>query len=409
MDLPGPTRSSLDWWVRIAWLLRLFSRGSLPVRTVPPGCLPIQQSAIVTPYPVKTLALYKDPAFNGIIEGTRSGYSTALIVFNHLTRDVERFSDEGVDCFLQGLSLPDAQDPPFVTSKNIGRGTFIKLGTSFTSIEDYAYFHLVSIINHHLHEALFDPFHPCLSSSDNGTLQDEYDRLVKSNHQLTVGKWRSQKFRSLEAVISEDRKVELMRRILRSIEDDWIAALSVIVDQRDIPCLSDEVLTTLLQQAYDWNCIIKGEITQYNFEPFTMMPGTTWDPVSMQVFERLRGPVHPASTIVSVVSLGIRATVALGGSQDSQVQREIRVLVDEWLHEAKAPKNPLGDTFAEVNTPDSVSQAPSPTKYAPLSPLTTSHITRIRTSKGFWSLLARRATRLIQWMLDFLCHWVHVG
>ncbi|KAF8299294.1 hypothetical protein DL93DRAFT_606527 [Clavulina sp. PMI_390] len=361
---------------------------SLPVHTASTQCPPIQP---VPPNPCafKPSMVHTDHDFRAIIESPGSDAGRALTQFDDLMKQFARFSDECVDTLFRTSPRPCDHDPPLAISGAGGSGSFIKRGARFPCVDDYAHFSLLSIINHHLHQYLFLPFHPCSSSLDNEALRDEYSRFMMSNHQLNVGKWRSQKFRSLEAVMSEDRKIELMHKLLRSIENDWIAALSVIVDQRDIPCLSDEVLTTLLQQAYDWNCIIKGEITQYNFEPFTMMPGTTWDPVSMQVFERLRGPVHPASTIVSVVSLGIRATVALGGSQDSQVQREIRVLVDEWLRDTKVQATPLVDTSTEVDTTNSVPQASCSSHYACLSCAIPYWITFSYAAERLWGLVLR--------------------
>ncbi|KAF8315439.1 hypothetical protein DL93DRAFT_2079221 [Clavulina sp. PMI_390] len=135
------------------------------------------------------------------------------------------------------------------------------------------------------------------------------------------------------------------------------------------------------------------------------MPSARWNTGDMQVFERIRGTVHPASSIISVVSLGIRATVALGGSQVSHVQRKTRVLVDECLlRDTKVPPLSRPDTLAYIDTkvpditPIHKSPVPPSPDPIPIPSVLTSPLIRRRTAKELWGTLADRSTGLLSRM-----------
>lgn len=106
-------------------------------------------------------------------------------------------------------------------------------------------------------------------------------------------------------------------------------------------------ISIILDTAYKWNGVVKGEVSKYDFEPFVVEPEATWDATRMESFERLRRPVEPGSAIVSPVSLGLMGCMALGGKRVSHVQRKAQVLVEEWFDQTPAIPQPNSTTASK--------------------------------------------------------------
>lgn len=106
-------------------------------------------------------------------------------------------------------------------------------------------------------------------------------------------------------------------------------------------------ISTILDTAYKWNGVVKGEVSKYDFEPFVVEPEAIWDATRMESFERLRHPVQPGSAIISPVTLGLMGCMALGGKRVSHVQRKAQVLVEEWFDPTPTIPHPSGTSTAK--------------------------------------------------------------
>lgn len=130
----------------------------------------------------------------------------------------------------------------------------------------------------------------------------------------------------------------MLRQIKSHIIDDWRCIFPTLLGLHEPPELRAlfDRLSRIIRKAYSWNSVIKGGVLKYDFEVFIFEAGVKWDPDRMEVFERVRGAVNPDIPIVSQVSLGLVASVSLGGMRVSHVQRKAGVLVDEWLRGGSA-------------------------------------------------------------------------
>ena len=78
-------------------------------------------------------------------------------------------------------TLPTSSQP-LPRDSPVGKGP-----SQFPSAEDYAYFSLLSIINTHLYNQIFHPFHPAASDAENTKLETNYQRLVETGVCLCLG------------------------------------------------------------------------------------------------------------------------------------------------------------------------------------------------------------------------------
>jgi hypothetical protein len=148
-----------------------------------------------------------------------------------------------------------------------------------------------------------------------------------------VAAWRSRAFGSIEASCNAFQKAALFREISEAIEHIWLDMINPLPGG-PIPSLPPAFtagIENILEMAYEWNRMVKMEIVKYDFEPAVVQPLSRYDPETMEPFERLRQSVRTGGKVVSSVSLGLNASVALGGTRVSHVQHKTKVLVEEWF------------------------------------------------------------------------------
>ena len=76
------------------------------------------------------------------------------------------------------------------SSQPLTRDSLVGKGPSqFPSAEDYAYFSLLSIINTHLYNRIFRPFHPAASDAENAKLETRYQRQVETGVFMSRHRW----------------------------------------------------------------------------------------------------------------------------------------------------------------------------------------------------------------------------
>ena len=71
-------------------------------------------------------------------------------------------------------TLPTSSQP-LPRDSPVGKGP-----SQFPSAEDYAYFSLLSIMNTHLYNRIFHPFHPAVSDAENAKLETTYQRQLET-------------------------------------------------------------------------------------------------------------------------------------------------------------------------------------------------------------------------------------
>ena len=98
-----------------------------------------------------------------------------------------------------------------------------------------------------------------------------------------------------------------------------------------------EGLRTITRDAYTWNRTAKREVLEYDLVPFVFRPREKWDPKEMEAFARAGVIVEPGEEIVSSVSLGLKASVALATERLTHVQEKAIVLVEAYLAPPQTP------------------------------------------------------------------------
>ena len=95
--------------------------------------------------------------------------------FSDMDKRIRDFSQKMSDCIVQPNTLPSptAQSPPLPGNSPVG-----KPAREFPSVEDYAFFALLSIINKYMCEVIFEPFHPAASPQDNARYAEEYSAMI---------------------------------------------------------------------------------------------------------------------------------------------------------------------------------------------------------------------------------------
>ena len=80
-------------------------------------------------------------------------------------------------------TLPTSSQP-LPGNSPVGKGP-----SEFPSAEDYAYFSLLSIINTHLYNRIFHPFHPAASDAENAKLENGYQRQLETGVFMSRHQW----------------------------------------------------------------------------------------------------------------------------------------------------------------------------------------------------------------------------
>jgi len=236
-----------------------------------------------------------------------------------------------------------------------------ELAGDSVTVEDYAYFTTLFIINREIYNGIFLPIHPAAVENK----ARPYGRQLNSGeYAILVACWyprrlklyllvppadamivRAQLFQGADPKISVDRGSECIRATIKTIQTEILGAMrglgSVDEESPFFPSSFTTNLQQIVQSAYEWNRIIKQSIGKYAFTPFLVDPLTEWNLERMESFERLRRMQVPTgSKIIYPVSLGIMGSRSVGEDRPRilYVQRKAQVLVKEWFRKSSTPK-----------------------------------------------------------------------
>lgn len=171
-------------------------------------------------------------------------------------------------------------------------------------------------------------------------------------------------FSTIESSVTADALSDLFERSISLITEELVSALETLPGNLVLSKSFSRELRALLRKAYNWNRIIKVDILKYDFEVFVVEPGSIWDPVQMEPFERMRTPIRAGSRVNSTVSLGLIGSVSLDGARASHVQRKAGVMVDEWF--ANNTRGRVMSAMPPTYPPAAVSRAGPATMSPPL-------------------------------------------
>lgn len=152
------------------------------------------------------------------------------------------------------------------------------------------------------------------------------------DRQTVVGQWRSRTFHQIES-----HQARLTRRFIDEVTQSIITKAVEVLDTMPgdgtLWTDADQAgLRSVVQDAYEWNSLVKGTVTDYDLIPFIPQHSTAWDPVRMVPFARLSRPVTNDSFVISVVAFGLQARrIRLGLPSVCEVQEKSSVLVPEWF------------------------------------------------------------------------------
>ena len=122
--------------------------------------------------------------------------------------------------------------------------------------------------------------------------------------------------------MDDSQRANLLRKASRSIHDLWLHELqSLLGDRVALPAEFLTKLDDILASAYEWNRAAKMEMVKYDFEPFVCEAGSDYDSAKTEPFE-LGHSIPPETKVISPISLGFSASVALDGRRESYVQHK---------------------------------------------------------------------------------------
>lgn len=124
-----------------------------------------------------------DPFLEDMKKGVNFEGTNILDQFRFLNRELEIFCRACAEHAGRSKRLPprDVCSAPVTSRSPVGG-----LASEFSSISDYAFFSLISIVNNHLGDCIFRPFHPFGSSSENNRYGAEYERRVSTGATFTA-------------------------------------------------------------------------------------------------------------------------------------------------------------------------------------------------------------------------------
>lgn len=177
--------------------------------------------------------------------------------------------------------------------------------------------------------------------------------------QVASAEWRAKTFSTIDSSVTTEVISNVLERSTSMITNELLLALDALPGNLVLSKSFARDLRSLLRKAYAWNHIIKVDILKYDFEVFIVEPSSSWDPVQMEPFERLRTPVRATSRVVSTVSLGLIGSVSLDGARASHVQRKAKVMVEEWF--SSNLRGRLASVVPPTYPPTAMSRAAPPT------------------------------------------------
>lgn len=128
--------------------------------------------------PASVLQIRANPNANASDEemkkGMLLGVEKTVDQFDRINRQTQEFSNTWAEHAARFKHLPRSS-PPVDATYPVARPA-----SEFQSAEDYAFFSLISVINTHLYNAIFRPFHPAVSAQQNSMFEQGYQRQIQT-------------------------------------------------------------------------------------------------------------------------------------------------------------------------------------------------------------------------------------
>lgn len=138
------------------------SRDSLALKPVQPSA--VNLNVYLTLDDTK-VAPTPDPVLCEMLQAAPSNVGNVLLRFDDLIAAVRKFCDERADETTQSVQ-PSSFDKSHQPNTSVMSRLVLRPASEFSSPADYAYFVLLSIVNRHFCERLFNPFHPCATPGE---------------------------------------------------------------------------------------------------------------------------------------------------------------------------------------------------------------------------------------------------
>jgi hypothetical protein len=126
------------------------------------------------PPPQLPAADSSNPVLLEMRKGVLLDVGNVLTQFSKMDRMIRAFCEQSSDYIGKSKRLPRITHQSALP-KNSPMG---KPAYEFTSTEDYVFFVLLSIINTHLYDDIFRPFHPAASARDSDRYEQEYLKMI---------------------------------------------------------------------------------------------------------------------------------------------------------------------------------------------------------------------------------------
>ena len=162
----------------------LFESSAYLSRRVPPRPDERHRARTITGHElVQTRLLGFASVLSETLQNALIGAEKTIRDFTALNRNTQTVAGKWSAHVGKIKTLPSSSQP-LTRDSPVGKGP-----SQFPSAEDYAYFSLLSIINTHLYNRIFRPFHPAASDAENAKLETRYQRQVETGVFISRHRW----------------------------------------------------------------------------------------------------------------------------------------------------------------------------------------------------------------------------
>jgi hypothetical protein len=123
---------------------------------------------------IRANANASEPVIEEMKKGMLLGVERTVNQFAGINRQTQEFCNTWAEHVARFKNLPRNSLPVDATNP------VARPASEFQNAEDYAFFSLISIINTHLYNAIFRPFHPAASAQQNSIFEQGYRRQVQT-------------------------------------------------------------------------------------------------------------------------------------------------------------------------------------------------------------------------------------
>ncbi|KAG9091992.1 hypothetical protein FRC06_000298 [Ceratobasidium sp. 370] len=181
-------------------------------------------------------------------------------------------------------------------------------------VKDFLDYATRSLLCKHLCERIFTPFHPAINSSLNEAISAMYHDIQQRETQTVAAKWRANYFKDIYKPRIPDAAAYHVGVLVREFVNSSLSPLLTCFfgEKAGVELKNQHLdrLTQLFRVAWDWNSVLKGEITlQGDFRPTFYGPLHRFDPDVMAEFEP--NPREPQPEyVLGTLALGLSSSHA---------------------------------------------------------------------------------------------------